>query len=103
MAEAKDLDEKVNLGAKLARKFSNEALAVGLSAAALVLAAMGFAVAFMGLFFMLQASAKINQQDIHLEQLSDDVATYRFQQTMTHAEMKAHGFELTPLEDPENE
>jgi len=101
MAETKDLDEKVNLGAKLARKFSNEALAVGLSAAALVLAATALVIAFLGVLLMLQSAAETKQQNVHIEQLGDDVATYRFQQSLTHSELKARGFELTPLEKPD--
>lgn len=95
-----ELNEQVSLIARLSGKISTEAIAIGLSASALMLSCLSLLLAGMSVFFVLQSSAAINQQNVYLDDLSENVATYRFQQALTHSELKAHGFELIPLENP---
>jgi len=96
---AKDLqDNAYRLLERFLKRYFLEGLLVLLVSLAVVSSMISWSRAERAIDDAKEAKANSAAQANLIEQLSDDVATYRFQQSLTHSELRARGFELTPLE-----
>lgn len=91
---AEDLQAENNRFHRLFRQFSNESKAVSIATVALVVSALSLLMAWMAVYDAIHARSDVKAQDIRLEQLGDDVATYRFQISLLQADLKARGYEI---------
>lgn len=96
---ATDLQD--NAKYRLWKEFIGESKAVTIASVSLIVAVLSLLMAWMATYDAIHARADNAQQAIHIEQLSDDVATYRFQISLLHADLRAKGYE--PVEEKDDE
>ena len=102
---ATDLQATTNLLNKVIEKIEakNKSVPIAVTAVAIAVFAVFFSglISAMGLLFTIQANSKVDQQNQTIERLSDDVDTYRFQISLLHADLEAHGYEIPEKEEDE--
>ena len=84
-----DLKVDDNKSFRLWKKLETESIAIVVAGISLFVAALSLFVAGVSIKSAIKADMRSEMQDMQIEQLSDDVQTYRFQVSLLEAKLQA--------------